>query len=207
MSKRPIIDKSLRHIRRKILYELLILGVLTSRDMSGYKLRIILESSLVPRREISNGVMYPLLRKLANKGFIEFIEDYHNPRNKKMAHITSAGIERFRQLMNDTVSRDAKRESIFRFKFRGMAGVDSTTQNQILDDFEAAEHSDLKVYQEVLHHLHAKLDDPTANHPYIIWAIRSLNLSLSICRAKIKWIKNCRQKINEDRKRLNGQTK
>lgn len=64
------------------MYELLILGMLTSRDMSGYKLRGILESSLVPRREISNGVMYPLLQKLAAHGYIEFKVIEKNHRNK-----------------------------------------------------------------------------------------------------------------------------
>lgn len=191
------------------MYELLILGVLTSRDMSGYKLRVILESSLVPRREISNGVMYPLLRKLADKGFINFIEDDDNPRNKKVAHITAAGITRFRQLMNRQVARDAKREAIFRFKFRGMAGVDQATQEQILADYQAAEQDDLGVYREVRRHLQEKYDDdPTVNRPYIIWAIRSLELSIAICQAKLKWIKSCRQEINQDRKRLeNEQTK
>lgn len=38
--------------------------------MSGYKLRIILENAMVPRRKISNGVLYPLLDKLESKGCI-----------------------------------------------------------------------------------------------------------------------------------------
>ena len=52
------------------MYELSILGALMSRDMSGYKLRQVLGSNLVPRREISNGVMYPVLQQLQHKGYI-----------------------------------------------------------------------------------------------------------------------------------------
>ncbi|MFD1125369.1 PadR family transcriptional regulator [Lentilactobacillus raoultii] len=190
------------------MYELLILGVLTSQDMSGYKLRTILESSLVPRREISNGVMYPLLKKLADQGFIVFLKAPDTARNKKFAHLTAAGFTRFQQLMAASVTRDAKRESIFRFKFRGMAGIDFDTQEQILTDYEAAEQSDLNSYQEVYRHLQTKLTQSTTNRDDLRWAIRSLDLSLSICHAKLNWLKNCRQKINQDRKRYsNEQTK
>ncbi|WP_252902555.1 PadR family transcriptional regulator [Paucilactobacillus hokkaidonensis] len=65
------------------MYELLILGVLRGRDMSGYKLGLVLEGSLVPRREISNGVLYPLINRLAAQGYIEITEKHDGPRNKK----------------------------------------------------------------------------------------------------------------------------
>jgi len=44
------------------MYELLILGSLVQRDMSGYKLRCILQNSMIPRRPISNSVIYPVLK-------------------------------------------------------------------------------------------------------------------------------------------------
>ncbi|GEP24675.1 MAG: PadR family transcriptional regulator [Lentilactobacillus diolivorans] len=184
------------------MYELLILGLLMSRDVSGYKLRIIFESSLVPRREISNGVMYPLLQKLSKKGYIEFIENTQNPRNEKLAHITQTGINRFQQLMAAEVPNDAKRESIWRFKFRGMAGVDPQTQQQILTDYENAVATDFNVYTKVKQHLSEKLADPDSNQPYLVWAIRSLDLSISICHAKTNWIDNCRQKMKNDKENL-----
>lgn len=65
------------------MYELLILIMLTSRDMSGYKLRQILGSTLVPRREISNGVMYPMLNKMAAAGHITLHREDDDPRAKK----------------------------------------------------------------------------------------------------------------------------
>ena len=65
------------------MYELLILGTLMSRSMSGYKLRKILGNSLVPRREISNGVMYPLLRKLEDDGYIIQSADPDSARGEK----------------------------------------------------------------------------------------------------------------------------
>ncbi|GHP13394.1 transcriptional regulator [Lentilactobacillus fungorum] len=179
------------------MYELLILGMLTSKDMSGYKLRGILESSLVPRREISNGVMYPLLQKLQRHGYIEFKVIKENHRNKKLAHITELGTKRFAELMHEPVVQDAKRESIFRFKFRGMAGVDSATQLEILSDYRDSVQADLQAYQEVHDHLHQLVAANPDNREHLRSAIRSLNLSISLCHTKLQWIKQYQQEINQ----------
>jgi DNA-binding PadR family transcriptional regulator len=52
------------------MYELLILSALMVHDRTGYKLGKILEGNLEPRRQISNGVMYPMLHKLEKAGYI-----------------------------------------------------------------------------------------------------------------------------------------
>ncbi|MBV0930469.1 PadR family transcriptional regulator [Lentilactobacillus sp. IMAU92037] len=185
------------------MYELLILGMLTSRDMSGYKLRGILESSLVPCREISNGVMYPLLQKLAAHDYIEFKVIEKNHRNKKLAHLTDLGAKRFTELMAEPVAQDAKRESIFRFKFRGMAGVDPATQLRIFNEYANSVQADLQAYQTVHDHLHTLMDSDPDNRDHLRWAIRSLNLSISICQAKQRWVEKCRQEINQNRGKTN----
>lgn len=179
------------------MYELLILGILRTRNMTGYKLGQVLESSLVPRREISNGVMYPLLSRLENHGYIEFIEKQDNLRKKKMAQITQAGIERFQELMMMPIPMDAKRESVFRFKFRGMDGVDSEAQWQILLDYENANQTDLNIYQSVQQHLKTKLQEPASDHNSLTWGIRSLELSLQICQTKQAWIDKCRAQMKQ----------
>lgn len=53
------------------MYDLLILSMLSSRDMSGYKLAIVLGSTVVPRRKISNGVLYSVLNRMEKAGFIQ----------------------------------------------------------------------------------------------------------------------------------------
>jgi DNA-binding PadR family transcriptional regulator len=186
------------------MYELLILGTLMSRNMTGYKLRQVVESSLVPRREISNGVMYPLLAKLEDHGYIEFLADETDPRNKKVAQITSAGKERFLALMAEPIAPDAKRESMFRFKFRGMPAVDLAHQNAILNDYETQTRADLKTYEGVLTHLQNVLKEPSTNKPYVQWTIRNLELSIALCHTKLDWINDSRNVLNRKAEAQNG---
>lgn len=51
--------------------ELFILGELMEEPQSGYDLRNALQASLGRHRKVSYGVIYPLLEKLENDGFLE----------------------------------------------------------------------------------------------------------------------------------------
>ncbi|MEE6716960.1 PadR family transcriptional regulator [Schleiferilactobacillus harbinensis] len=179
------------------MYDLLILGTLMSRNMCGYKLRQVVESSLIPRREISNGVMYPLLAKLEDHGYIEFHTDEQDPRHTKVAQITAAGRARFLALMAAPIAPDAKREPMFRFKFRGMPAVDKAHQEAILDDYEAQIKADLATYEGVRTHLQEVLQAPDTNKPYVDWTIRNLDLSIALCHTKLAWITDSRQAVNQ----------
>ena len=102
------------------MYELLILSALMVHDRTGYKLCKILEGNLEPRRQISNGVMYPMLHKLEKSGYMTLETKQINGRAQKLAKITDAGFDRFEDLMHTPIAMDAKRESNFHFKFRGL---------------------------------------------------------------------------------------
>lgn len=179
------------------MYELLILGLLMTRDMSGYKLRSVLGSTLVPRREISNGVMYPLLNKLAQQGDIELTEDQTDPRKSKMAHITSTGIAHFQELMRMPVAENAKRDSIFQFKFRGMASVDPAVQQVILDDFRTATEGDFQIYDSVKQHLVGKIAEGDSRGVTLQWAVDALDLNIQLCETKFAWIDQRQKDIRE----------
>lgn len=170
------------------MYELLVLGMLMSRDMSGYKLRDVLGSALVPRRKLSNGVMYPLLSKLADEGEIIYIEEPKDPRNKKLARITDAGKTHFYELMQQPVPDNARNESIYRFKFRGLFAVNTKEQQQILQDYANKVQEDLNIYKDVYQHLLQLLTADESNTAAIHAGIRSIELSITICQAKQTWI-------------------
>ncbi|WP_203651612.1 PadR family transcriptional regulator [Secundilactobacillus yichangensis] len=170
------------------MYELLILGMLMSRDMSGYKLRDVLGSALVPQRQISNGVMYPVLSKLEANGDIVFNENPQDPRNKKLAHITAAGKAHFYELMQQPVADGARSESIYRFKFRGLFAVTLEQQKQILQNYNHKIQEDLNIYREVHEHLLTLLADHTLNAAALKAGLRSINLSIAICQTKLDWV-------------------
>lgn len=182
------------------MYELLILSILRYRNMSGYKLGKALEGSLVPRREISNGVMYPLLNRLEKQGYIELTENLNEPRNKKMVHITEAGKRRFQVLMQSPVEATSKRESIYRFKFRGLDGVDAATQQQILLDYENAVQTDLNIYEHVQNHLKDRLQGQPADSVSLKSGIWALELSIAICHTKQKWISDYQNEMKQEGK-------
>ncbi|MFC6171822.1 PadR family transcriptional regulator [Loigolactobacillus jiayinensis] len=177
------------------MYELLILGILQIHNMSGYKLAQVLESSLEPRRVISNGVMYPLLNRLAKQGYIEIAAEPNTHRNKKMVQITELGRQRFQELMAQPVAMDAKRESIYRFKFRGMASVDTATQQAILADYAAATQADLDSYQAFKTHVQAQVGVELAANTSLVTGARALDLSIAICHAKQAWTKQYQAKL------------
>ena len=55
----------------KSLYELFVLGRLMSQPFHGYLLRQLLGVAIGPTRQISWGVLYPLIRRLEEGGLIE----------------------------------------------------------------------------------------------------------------------------------------
>ena len=170
------------------MYELLVLGSLLSRDMSGYKLCQVLGNALVPRRKISNGVMYPLLNKLAAAGDITFVTDTTNARGKKGAHLTATGRAHLHDMLVTPVTTDAKRESLYRFKFKGMATEPVAVQSQILNEYKEALLTDLQIYQQVYLHLKEKLATASMDRRASLdWSIRTLELQIAESETKIKW--------------------
>ncbi|MFC6275318.1 PadR family transcriptional regulator [Levilactobacillus tangyuanensis] len=170
------------------MYELLILGSLSTRDMSGYKLRQVLENALVPRRKVSNGVMYPQLKKLAAAGDIVFLNTEVDARGKRLAHITPQGRQHLQELLAMPVAMDAKRESVYRFKFKVMADASLAVQAQIINEYKAAVLEDLASYQQVTLHLQRKLDGEADEAAETIeWSIRTLDLQITTSEAKVKW--------------------
>ncbi|MFL2063345.1 PadR family transcriptional regulator [Latilactobacillus sakei] len=179
------------------MYELLMLSALMSRNMSGYKLRIILENALSPRRKISNGVLYPLLDKLESKGYIGFDEADQNSRGTKIAHITEAGRQYFAELMAQPVAHDAKWDDTYRFKMRGMHYIDAAEQISILQDYYNALAADRYVYAGVKAHLTDLRDTEGTDTNYYQWQIRSVDFVMTTLKAKMDWLQG---QINEIQK-------
>lgn len=167
------------------MYELLILGSLASRDVSGYKLRIILQNTMIPRRQVSNSAIYPVLKQLNENGLIQLYDLPNSVRDEKMAHITPAGQDRLVELMAQPVPVNAKLEAVYRCKFRAFPAVSSQQQIQILTDYVALVKTDLASYESVHTHLIDHLKHP--HNDYLMWSIKNFELNMSICHTKLTW--------------------
>ncbi|MBT9671122.1 transcriptional regulator [Secundilactobacillus kimchicus] len=169
------------------MYELLVLGALMVHDRTGYKLRQILEGNLDTRRKISNGVMYPVLHKLEQDGYITLSKLRVEGREQKLASITDAGRVYFEELMHQPIPNDAKREATYRFKIRAMGRETVGFQRAVLTDYQTIILQDLKDYQTVTDHLLSQKDNPERQVD-IGWNMRAFDLAQAINHAKLTWV-------------------
>ncbi|MBE6024368.1 MAG: PadR family transcriptional regulator [Cellulosilyticum sp.] len=71
--------------------EYIILGLLYAKAKSGYDIKKIMEENIGMFYKASNGSIYPALRKLENKGWIERCIESAGHREKKIYQITKVG--------------------------------------------------------------------------------------------------------------------
>ena len=85
--------------------------------MHGYLIASIINEIIGPWAKVSNGRLYPLLKKMEAAGLVETTE-LQNPggRQQKVLRITEKGIWRLRQLMLDTTSNPGEYQKYFFYK-------------------------------------------------------------------------------------------
>jgi DNA-binding PadR family transcriptional regulator len=123
--------------RKAAMYELFVLGELMDGPHYGYLLRDILGRLLGPFRQISWGVLYPLIRHLQREGFIVLdektstgqIESIQGNQQRKQYRITEAGQRRFLALMLEIGDYSADYHELFLIKLNNL---DHLTRDQQL---------------------------------------------------------------------------
>src|SRR5215475_2447873 len=124
----------------KSLYELFILARLMSQPFHGYLLRQLLGVAIGPTRQISWGVLYPLIRRLEENGLIESRPATGGPaeagvegeRQRRIYQITEAGKARFQELMAEPGAYNTDYADTFSIKLSGFAYVSRERQLEIL---------------------------------------------------------------------------
>lgn len=180
------------------MYDLLILTLLSSRTMSGYKLALILGSSVMPRRKISNGIIYPLLTKLEHKGYIQ--SRCGNSLNAKVYEITTAGKQYLQQLMQEPVSQDGNRDNIYCFKFRSFGYLNDQKRLAILQEYQVAIEQDLAVYDDILPHFVDLSQRFPAQSEYYQWVIRTVSLQQQLSQTKLTWVQDNLNQLSQKEK-------
>ncbi len=137
----PIENKSGSATARKApMYELFVLGELMDGPHYGYLLRDILGRVLGPFRQISWGVLYPLIRHLEREGLIvldekmatERSESIQGNQQRKQYRLTSAGRRRFLALMLETGDYTAEYHELFLIKLNNLDHLTREQQLTIL---------------------------------------------------------------------------
>jgi DNA-binding PadR family transcriptional regulator len=120
----------------KGLYELFILGRLMSQPFHGYLLRRLLSVAIGPARQISWGVLYPLMRRLEDDGLIASVASgdaaEEGERQRRVYQITDVGKARFHELMRNLGEYTADYADIFSIKLSSFAYIAREEQLDIL---------------------------------------------------------------------------
>jgi DNA-binding PadR family transcriptional regulator len=118
------------------MFELFVLGKLMHRPMHGYMLQSIINAAVGPFRRLSWGTLYPLLRKLEQKGLItQQGGESSDGRGTKNYRTTSLGKRRFLELMHLLPDRDTEHRDLFRVKLTNFGHIAIGEQRRILADY------------------------------------------------------------------------
>jgi DNA-binding PadR family transcriptional regulator len=124
----------------KSLYELFILGRLMTQPFHGYLLRYMLGMAIGPTRQISWGVLYPLIRRLEEGGLIiastdgeaAAAEGEGGERQRRLYRLTDAGRARFYELVMEPGEFNADYEDAFAIKLSFFAHLSREQRLEIL---------------------------------------------------------------------------
>ncbi|MCI1578707.1 MAG: PadR family transcriptional regulator [Clostridium beijerinckii] len=172
--------------------ELFILGELMEEPQSGYDLRNALQASLGRHRKVSYGVIYPLLEKLENDGFLEITNVESHGKNKKMATITEKGKERFFELMKMPIPSGAHTADIYLIKLDVMQHLTIEEQMQLLDQFDQEQREIIEDTQFALKKL---AEENSKDHWY---ASKRFELLLQQANVAIDWIKEFKHELKKE---------
>lgn len=163
------------------MHELFILSKLLEESQTGYQLHSAMQNTLGPHREISFGILYPLLDKMQQADYIGVKKT--NLRGKKLFEILPVGKKRFIQLMIKPISSNAHTEDLFLIKINAMRHVRMEDQLNLLDQYLNEQHQIIMEIEKEMRAL--KSQDLTNGHRY---AYKVPELRLTRANATIQWL-------------------
>lgn len=123
---------------KRLIYELFVLGELLDGPRHGYQLREILSRLLGPFRQISWGILYPLIRQLEREGLLtsesegsESEKTGASGRVRKPYAITASGKQRFVVLMEEQGEYHAEYRELFIVKLNNFDYLSARQQLNI----------------------------------------------------------------------------
>ena len=138
------------------MYELIILSLLMSTSVHGYRIVKVMNDILGPYTKFSHGRLYPILAKLEEDGLIiasvEPAEGRPGGRHLRKFQITEKGRKRFHEVMMDTTSNSADYQKLFFYKVKAMEHLQPSERLFLLDHY-------LNFCQAHVLYLKAKLEE------------------------------------------------
>ena len=179
--------------RKSTMYELFVLGELMDGPHHGYSLREILSRMLGPFRQISWGVLYPLIRQLEREGLIVQDEESSaegrvsssNSKQRKSYRITERGRRRFYTQMQEQGEYGADYPEYFIIKLNNFAHISHEQQLAILWQYQGYLQA-LNFYgQSAQQYVSSNATVPDGQRPHIL---RTISYRMCTIQAEIAWI-------------------
>ena len=86
--------------------EYIVLGMINCEDMTGYDIKKYIENGICIFYKASFGSLYPILKKLTEKGYVTKYEKSVGERSKYYYHITNEGKDTFEEWLKTPISID-----------------------------------------------------------------------------------------------------
>jgi DNA-binding PadR family transcriptional regulator len=179
--------------RKSTMYELFVLGELMDGPHHGYSLREILSRMLGPFRQISWGVLYPLIRQLEREGLIAQDEEASaegkvgtsNSKQRKSYRITESGRKRFYTQMREQGEYTPDYPEYFIIKLNNFDHISHEQQLAILWQYQGYLQA-LNFYgQSAQQYVSSNATVPDGQRPHIL---RTISYRMCTIQAEIAWI-------------------
>ncbi len=182
------------------MYELLVLSLLMHWPLYAYLIADIANHILGPWERISRGTLSSLLTRLEQDGLIAPADPAQVPfptdRPSRVVALTSAGRERFYQLMMDTTSNQGTYQRLFRIKALHLEYVSPEDQLSLVDHY-------LSYCQMGLRYQQAEAQDFATNAIkqrsvssfYSAVALELMDLVSQQWQLELAWAKRLRERI------------
>jgi DNA-binding PadR family transcriptional regulator len=173
--------------------EFALIGLLRHKPQSGYDLRKTFTETAMRHYSDSPGSIYPALRRLQTKGWIE--AEPEDGRGREVFHLTPQGVESLIEWLGRDLSREdaASRLKELMLRFAFMDGnVPRATAIRFLDQFQVE-------YGAYAAELRAKFERDSYLKP-VHTGLLAFQSGVEHAEAQLNWARNARARLAEDAK-------
>ena len=174
---------------RKI--DLVILGLLTHEDLTGYDIKKRIDGSISFFWKGSFGSIYPALNDMEKSGLIKKKAGKNGGREKILYHITSNGEKVLKEwLLDEQASNDLKYETLLKIYFGGTLERGVTLNN--IEVFEEQVKENLEILKLYKENLESVLEDEGHLNYYL-----TVTFGIDTYEAYLKWCDKAKKLLKD----------
>ena len=173
---------------------MVILGLLSHEDLTGYDMKKRIDSSIGFFWNGSFGNIYPSLKDMEEGSLIKSAGASVGGREKSVYHITAEGKKALKEwLKEDQASNELRYETLLKLFFGG--GADRSTAIHNIEVFEEKVRQDLSLLKTICKSLEDYLDNDDHLYYYL-----TASFGVETYEAYLKWCTKAKKMLSEQKK-------